>query len=143
MSKKIVLIGLLAFCIFYVLSMTAFAASEIEWVEKKDGAKLYWGNTITVEGYEVKAEDFNEDGMVFVSISKDGEKLKTSPLTAGLEFEYNDEIKVYAQKVDPNYEIIKKDGKEFKTGNWNPYAELDILVRGKPNFEINVETKKR
>lgn len=108
MSKKIVLIGLLAFCIFYVLSMTAFAASEIEWVEKKDGAKLYWGNTITVEGYEVKAEDFNEDGMVFVSISKDGEKLKTSPLTAGLEFEYNDEIKVYAQKVDPNYEIIKK-----------------------------------
>lgn len=139
MDKKILLIGLLAVCVFSVLSMTA-AAEDVEWVEKQDGAKLYWGGTVTVEGYEIKAEDFNDDGMVFVSISKDGEKLKTSPLTAGLEFDYNDEIKVYAQKVDPNYEIITKDGKEFKTGNWNPYAELDILVRGKPSFDIDVET---
>jgi uncharacterized repeat protein (TIGR01451 family) len=142
MAKRIILIGLLAVCVFSVLSMTAFAADNVEWVEKKDGAKLYWGNTITVEGYEVKAEDFNEDGMVFVSISKDGEKLKTSPLSAGLEFDYNEEIKVYAQKVDPNYEVITKDGKQFKTGNWNPYAELDILVRGKPIFDIDVKTKK-
>jgi uncharacterized repeat protein (TIGR01451 family) len=141
MAKKIVLIGLLAVCVFSIFSMTA-AAEEIEWVEKQDGAKLYWGGTINVEGYEIKAEDFNEDKMVFVSISKDGEKLKTSPLTAGLEFDYNDEIKVYAQNVDPNYEIITKDGKEFKTGNWNPYAQLDILVRGKPSFDIDVETKK-
>lgn len=142
MDKKIILIGLLAVCIFFVLSMTACAADNIEWVEKKDGAKLYWGETINVEGYDIKAEDFNEDGMVFVSISKDGEKLKTSPLTPGLEFEYNDEIKVYAQKVDPNYEVITKDGREFKTGKWNPYAELDILLRGKPGFDIDVETKK-
>ncbi|MHC1754877.1 MAG: BatD family protein [Methanosarcina sp.] len=142
MAKRIALIALLAVCIFSVLSMTAFAADEVEWVEKQDGAKLNWGSTITVEGYEIKAEDFNEDQMVFVSISKDGEKLKTSPLTAGLEFEYNDEIKVYAQKVDPNYEIITKDGKEFKTGNWNPYAELDILIRGKPSFDIDIETDK-
>lgn len=142
MDKKIVLIGLLTVCIFSILSMTASAADNIEWVEKKDGAKLYWGETINVDGYDVKAEDFNEEGMVFVSISKDGEKLKTSPLTAGLEFEYNDEIKVYAQKVDPNYEVITKDGKEFKTGKWNPYAELDILLRGKPGFDIDVETKK-
>jgi uncharacterized repeat protein (TIGR01451 family) len=141
MAKKILLIGLLAICIFSVLSMTA-VAEEIEWVEKQDGAKLYWGDTITVDGFEIKAEDFNDEGMVFVSISKDGEKLKTSPLTAGLEFDYNEEIKVYAQKVDPNYEVITKDGKEFKTGNWNPYAELDILVRGKPSFDIDVETKK-
>lgn len=141
MAKRIALTGLLAVCIFSVLSMTA-TAEEVEWVEKQDGAKLYWGDTITVEGYEIKAEDFNEDKMVFVSISKDGEKLKTSPLTAGLEFDYNDEIKVYAQIVDPNYEVITKDGKEFKTGNWNPYAQLDILVRGKPSFDIDVETKK-
>ena len=109
---------------------------------RKNAAKLYWGGSITVDGYEIKAEDFNEDKMVFVSISKDGEKLKTAPLTAGLEFEYDDEIKVYAQNVDPNYEVIEKDGKEFKTGNWNPYAELDILIRGKPSFNIAVETDK-
>ena len=37
---------------------------------------------------------------------------------------------------------ITKHGKEFKTGNWNPYAELDILIKGKPNFDIDVETEK-
>ncbi|KKG10188.1 BatD family protein [Methanosarcina sp. 2.H.A.1B.4] len=142
MAKRIALIVLLAVFIFSGLSMAAFAADEVEWVEKQNNAKLSWGSTITVDGYEIKAEDFNEDKMVFVSISKDGEKLKTSPLTAGLEFEYNDEIKVYAQSVNPNYEILTKDGKEFKTGNWNPYAELDVLVRGKPGFDIKIETKK-
>lgn len=141
MAKRIVVIGLLVICIFSVLSITA-SAEAVEWVEKQDGAKLYWGDTINVEGYEIKAEDFNEDKMVFVSISKDGEKLKTSPLTAGLEFDYNEEIKVYAQNIDPNYEIITKDEKEFKTGKWNPYAQLDILVRGKPEFDIDVETEK-
>jgi len=142
MAKRIALIVLLAVFVFSTFSMVALAADEVEWVEKKNDAKFYWGDTITVDGYEIKAEDFNEDKMVFVSISKDGEKLKTSPLTAGLEFEYDDEIKVYAQNVNPNYEVIKKDGKEFKTGNWNPYAELDILIRGKPSFEIKVETEK-
>lgn len=142
MAKRIALIVLLAVFVFSGLSMAALAADEVEWVEKQNNAKLSWGSTITVDGYEIKAEDFNEDKMVFVSISKDGEKLKTSPLTAGLEFVYNDEIKVYAQSVNPNYEIITKDGKEFKTGNWNPYAELDILVRGKPGFDIKIETKK-
>ena len=26
-----------------------------------DAAKLYWGDTVTVEGYVIKAEDFNEE----------------------------------------------------------------------------------
>ncbi|WP_440945009.1 BatD family protein [Methanosarcina sp. T3] len=142
MAKRIALIVLLAVFVLSTFSMVALAADEVEWVEKKNDAKLYWGDTITVDGYEIKAEDFNEDKMVFVSISKDGEKLKTAPLTAGMEFDYEDEIKVYAQNVDPNYEVIKKDGKEFKTGNWDPYAQLDILIRGKPSFDIDVETKK-
>lgn len=142
MAKRIALIVLLAVFIFSGLSMVAFAANEVEWVEKLNDATLSWGTTKTVEGYDIKAEDFNEDEMVFVSISKDGELLKTAPLTAGMEFAYDDEIKVYAQSVDLNYEILTNDGKELKTGNWNPSAKLDILVRGKPSFDIDVETDK-
>ena len=142
MAKRIALIVLLAVFIFSGLSMVAFAADEVEWVEKLNDATFSWGQTITVDGYDIKAEDFNEDKMVFVSISKDGEKLKTAPLTAGLEFAYDDEIKVYAQSVDPNYEILTKDGTEFKTGIRNPSAKLDILVRGKPSFDIKIETDK-
>ncbi|MGB9940134.1 BatD family protein [Methanosarcina sp.] len=142
MAKKLALIALLAVFFFLAVSMTTLAAEDIEWVEKQDGAKLYWGETVTVDGYVIKAEDFNEEKQVFVSISKDGEKLKTAPLSAGFEVVYDDRVKVYAQKVDPNYETITKDGKEFKIGNWNPYAELDILVRGEPSFDIEVETRK-
>jgi len=142
MAKKLALIILLAVFSFSVLSITALAAEDIEWVEKQSGVKLYWGDTVTVDNYVIKAEDFNEDKQVFVSISKDGEKLKTAPLSPGLEVVYDDRIKVYARQVDPNYEVIKMDGKELRTGNLNPYAELNILVRGEPDFDIQVETRK-
>ena len=142
MAKKLALIALFAVFFFLAVSMTTLAAEDIEWVGKRDGATLHWGETATVDGYVIKAEDFNENKQVFVSISKDGEKLKIAPLSAGLEAVYDDKIKVYAREVNPNYEIIKRDGKEFRTGNWNPYAKLDIFIRGEPNFDIDVETKK-
>ena len=142
MAKKLALIALIAVFFFSAFSMIAFAAEDIEWVEKQDGTKRYWGDTATVDGYVIKAEDFNDDKQVFVSISKDGEKLKTAPLSEGSEVVYDDKIKVYAQKVDPNYETITIDDKKFETKNWNPYAELDILVRGEPKFDIDVETRK-
>lgn len=142
MAKKLALIVLLAVFFVSAFSVTAFAEENIEWVEKQDGTTLYWGDTVTVNGYDIKAEDFNDDNQVFISISKDGEKLKTSPLSVGLEVVYDDRIKVYAQEVDPNYETIEKNGKKFKTGNWNPYAKLDILIKGESRFDIEVETKK-
>jgi uncharacterized repeat protein (TIGR01451 family)/PGF-CTERM protein len=55
---------------------------------------------------------------------------------------YDDRIKVYAREVNPNYETVTIDNKEFKTKNWNPYAKLDILVRGEPKFDIDIETRK-
>jgi len=140
MVKKTLLLAVLIVFILSCLSTAALAADEVEWVEKLNDKKLYWGDSVTVGDYVVKAEDFHDEGTVFVTISKDGEELKSGPLIAGLELEYDDEIKVYAQKVDPNYEIIKRDGKEFKTDNWNPYAQLDILLRGKPGFDIDVDT---
>jgi PGF-CTERM protein/uncharacterized repeat protein (TIGR01451 family) len=142
MAKKLALIALLAVFFVSAFSVTAFAEEDIEWVEKQDGTTLYWGDTVTVNGYDIKAEDFNNDNQVFISISKDGEKLKTFPLSVGLEVVYDDRIKVYAQEVDSNYETIEKNGKKFKTGNWNPYAKLDILIKGEPRFDIEVETKK-
>jgi hypothetical protein len=141
MAKKISLTALLFVFIFFSLSMTALAANDVEWIEKQSATKLYWGDAVTVEGYTIKAEDFSND-TVFVSISKDGEKLKSSPLSTGMNVVYDDKIKVCAKKIDPNYETITKNGKEFKTKNWNPYAELNVSVRGEPSFEIKIETNK-
>lgn len=135
---------LLALCVIFILSSLAipiFAAEDINWMEKQSAVKLYWGDSVVVEGYEIKAEDFSED-MVFISILKDGKVLKASPLSAGMEIVYDDTIKVYAQNVNPNYETIRKDGKEFRTQNKDPYTELKIFVSGEPQLEIKVETKK-
>jgi len=108
MDKKLALIALFAVFFFLAVSMTTLAAEDIEWVEERDGTTLHWGKTITVGDYVIKAEDFNENKQVFVSISKEGEKLKTAPLSAGLEVVYDDKIKVYAREVDPNYEIKER-----------------------------------
>jgi len=140
MAKKIALIAILSIFIFLSLSITALAADDIEWVEKQSGVKLYWGDSVTEENYIIKADDFSDD-MVYISISKNGETLKTSPLSEGMELVYDDEIKVCAKDVDPNYETITKDDKEFKTQNKNPYAELNISIRGEPSFDIKVETE--
>ncbi len=142
MTTKISLTALLVIFIFLGLSMTALAANDIEWVEKQGTVTLYWGDSATVKDYVIKAEDFSND-TVFVSISKDGKKLKTSPLSEGMEIECDDEIKVSAQKIDPNYETITENGKEFKRkDSSNPYAELSIYERGEPKLEITVETDK-
>lgn len=142
MIKKISLTALLFILIFVGLSMTALAANDTEWVEKQGAVKLYWGDSVTVNDYVIKAEDFSNTS-VFISISKGGDKLMTFPLSEGMEMECDDEIKVSAQKIDPNYEIITENGKEFaRKGSSNPYAEMIIYERGEPELEITVETNK-
>ncbi len=84
MAKNFALIGLFAVVFFLSLSMIALAADDLEWVEKQSSTKLYWGDSVTVEDYIIKAEDFSDDS-VFISISKDGEKLKAFPLSEGME----------------------------------------------------------
>ncbi|MDW5558360.1 MAG: PGF-CTERM sorting domain-containing protein, partial [Methanosarcina sp.] len=61
MAKKLALIALLAVFFVSAFSVTAFAEEDIEWIEKQDGTTLYWGDTVTVNGYDIKAEDFNDD----------------------------------------------------------------------------------
>jgi uncharacterized repeat protein (TIGR01451 family) len=142
MIKKISLTALLFILIFIGLSMTALAANDTEWVEKNSAVTLFWGDSVTVSGYVIKAEDFSNTS-VFISISKDGNKLMNFPLSEGMEMEYDDEIKVSAEKIDPNYETITENGKEFtRKASSNPYAELFIYERGEPELDITVEADK-
>jgi uncharacterized repeat protein (TIGR01451 family) len=141
MVKKYILTASFLVFIFIYLSMTALAADNVEWIEKQSSVKLYWGDSVTVEEYVIKAEDFSND-TVFISISKDGEKLMTSPLSAGMDIAYDDKIKIYAQSINPNYETVTINGKEFKKKSSNPYAELSISIPGEPKFDIQITTEK-
>lgn len=142
MAKKIELIVLILVLIFSGLSSTVLASDDVEWVEEASGKQLYWGDSTTIDGYVITAAGFQEEGILLVTISKEGEELESGLLTTGMELEYDDEIKLYAQEVSPNYETKEIDGKKIKTSNWNPYVKLDILVRGEPEFDIDIETDK-
>lgn len=142
MIKKIFLVTFLFLLVFCCLSITALAVDDIEWVESQSSVKLYWGDSVTEGDYVITAEDFSNNS-VYLSISKNETLLKKFPLSEGMEMECDDEIKVYAKTIDPNYEIITENGKEFKRkGSSDPYAELNISVRGEPEFDITVETDK-
>jgi len=107
-----------------------------------EGKVLGWGEAVEVDGYVIKAEDFDEDKLAFVSISRDGEVLKKSPLSNGLAFDCEDEIKVYADEVKLNRKIIEKDGEKFETGKWDPSIKINVFLRGKPKIEINIKSDK-
>lgn len=129
--------------IFFLLSlsMTAFAANDIEWVEKQSGIELYWGDSVTVNDYLIKAEDFSNNS-VFISVSRDGKKLLTAPLSGGMDIVFNDELKIYANEINQNYETITMNGIDFKKAGGNPSVKLTIFVRGEPKLDIKVETDK-
>ena len=140
MTKKIELIVLILVFIFSGLSTNVLASDDIEWVTEVDGTQLYWGDSTTFEGYVITAAGFQDEGIVLITISKDGEEVESGLFTTGMELEYDDKLKIYAEEVDPNYETKEIDGKEIKTSNWDPYVKLDILIPGKPEFDIDVDT---
>jgi uncharacterized repeat protein (TIGR01451 family) len=141
MAIKFSLTAMLLIFVFLSLSTVARAADDIEWVEQQGTVQLYWGDSVTVDDYVIKAEDFSNTS-VFISISKDGEKLTTSILSEGMDVVWDDEIRVCAQTIDQNYGTVGKDGQQFQGKNKNPYAELNISKRGEPKFDIQVETSK-
>lgn len=139
MAKKIVVLILLT--IFFLLSscMPSLAEEVIEWDQKLEGKVLDWGGSVELDGYVIKAEDFNEEKLAFVSISKDGEELERGPLSNGIDLIYNDEIKIHAVEVKPNYVTIEEG---FKTGEWNPTIQINVFLRGQPDIEITINTGK-
>ncbi|MDD3042449.1 MAG: BatD family protein [Methanosarcinaceae archaeon] len=140
MDKKIVFYILLTIFILLSSCMPSLAEEEIEWNQELEGTILDWGGSVEIDGYVIRAEDFNENKLAFVSISKDGEELERGALSNGYTLVYNDEIKVYADEVKPNYEVLEKDGVEFKTGKWSPTIRINVFLRGKPDIDINLET---
>jgi uncharacterized repeat protein (TIGR01451 family) len=110
---------------------SAYESDDIEWVSDTT-TTFHWGDSETNDDYVIKAEDFNEDGYVYITISRDNQILKSAPLHVGNSVSAEDEIQVYVKKVETNIDAW--------TGNMDdPTAEVEIFRRGLPDFEMTIE----
>ena len=130
MIRKSILLLLIIVFGFCTLS-SAYDSDDIEWVSD-ESFTLHWGDSETNDDYVIKAEDFNEDGYVYVTISRDGQILKSAPLHVGNSVSAEDEIQVYVKTVETNIDAWTRNMD-------NPTAEVEIFRRCLPEFEITIE----
>lgn len=128
------------YLVFALLPFSCFASSDITWVAEKTDLKLYFGDSSTINGYVITAEDFTDES-VMISISRNGDLLEAGGLLSGESIECEDKIRIKVTEVDPNYTTVDKDGKTIKTG-WNPYTELTVYTAGYPEISISLDTDK-
>ncbi|TGC09176.1 BatD family protein [Methanolobus halotolerans] len=134
------LIFIVCLILLLCLPALAYTLEDVEWKDKADkSGTLYWGSTIKMDDYTIKAEDFNKDGFVSISISRDGEVKEISPLKVGGSLGYRDtengeDIKVFIKSV-----TLKVD--EW-TGNMNdPHASVEVYKRAVPRMKIDISTE--
>ncbi len=132
MFKKILYLLIFLFAIGVFLS-PAVASSDVEWTSSIDSKKLYWGDSVEHKDYTVRAQDFNKDGYVHISIYIDGQLKTEAPLRVGDSIEHGDEIRVYVKEVKTNIDSWSGEMKD-------PYADVQIFRRGLPEFEVNIKT---
>ncbi len=111
----------------------AYTTDDIEWESSVSSKSLGWGDKVTNGDYTILAEDFNKDGFVSITISKDGDLLKFAPLKNGGSLIADDEIRVYVIQVYPNIDAWSGDMVD-------PTVSIRIDRRGLPDFEITIET---
>jgi len=131
---------ILSFLLICAMATTAsaYTLDDVEWDASIDSATLHWGDSVEDNGYTITAEDFQKDGHVYISISKNGQTVKHGALLVGDNLEYRDteegkDIRVHVNKVEVNID-------EW-TGNMeDPTAEIKVYRRGEPEFDISIDT---
>ncbi|WP_406661912.1 BatD family protein [Methanolobus sp. ZRKC3] len=139
MSKNFILICLIIISLSCTTAL-AYDIDDIEWDDNADASgTLGWGDTLESGDYLIKAEDFNTEGYVSVSISRDGMIKEISPVQLGesviyRDVENGDDIKAFVDSVTLNID-------EW-TGNMeDPTAAIKVYKRGIPEMNIEIETE--
>lgn len=138
MSSKNVFFVLIIIFFLFSCHALAYELDDIEWSDTKlTGKTLHWGGTLTAGEYTVKAEDFDEGGLVSIAIYRDGVLKDRSPVKSGFGFEYRDtekgdDIRIFVKSMDLNID-------EW-TGNMeDPTAAVEVYERGEPEMDITIK----
>lgn len=119
--------------------VSAYSSDDIEWESVKT-VTLKWGDSYTVDGYVITADDFNKDGYAYITIYKDNTymtagALGLSDVLVYRDTAHGDDIKVFASALS-----LKVDS---WTGNLiDPTVKVQIYRRGLPDLEVDLEIEK-
>jgi uncharacterized repeat protein (TIGR01451 family) len=136
-SLTVIMLSMYLLC----LPALAYTVDDIEWKDSADKTgTLTWGSTITLDDYVIKVEDFNKEGSVSISISRNNQVKAVSPLRVGdslnyLDTDNGDDIRVTVDSVNLNIDSW--------TGNMeNPKAAIKVYKRAYPKMKIEITTDK-
>jgi len=115
----------------------------IYWTDEKSD-KLYWGETFDNDIYTVEAYDFPRTDIkgqigtpyVGVNLYKDGELVYSDSMLTFDFFKYDGEVLVKVVDLMPSSDIHWQDD------TYEPWAKIEIALRGLPDLDIDVETEK-
>ncbi len=143
MLKKILPAFIVVLIIFSSISISSASSSEsaeYKWTSVVDSRTLGWGDSTKYKEYEIKANDFTEEGYVSILLYKNGQLEKRSPLHVGGSIEIENEIRVVIKKV----ELRKKEGIKGWVYPIEPRVTIQILKAEKkvPEIEITIDTGK-
>ncbi|MCD4808827.1 MAG: hypothetical protein K8R17_02905, partial [Methanosarcinales archaeon] len=115
----------------------------IYWTDEKSD-KLYWGETFDNDIYTVEAYDFPRTDIkgqigtpyVGVNLYENGELVYSDSMLVNDQFKYGGEARVTVVELMPSSDIHWQDD------TYEPWAKIEIALRGLPELDIDVETEK-
>lgn len=132
-NKSAVLFTALLIVLGLCMPAHASTSDDVEWKVIVDSTTLHWADSVTNGGYVIQAGDFDEDGLVYITISKDGQVKELAPLETGDTLIAEDEIKVYVREVNP-------DKREWGSEIRNPTVTIQIYRRALPSLGLILVT---
>jgi uncharacterized repeat protein (TIGR01451 family) len=147
-TKNIIILKYILIALLYISSSCLLAQAWededlIHWTGEKSD-KLYWGETFDNDIYTVEAYDFPRTDIkgqigtpyVGVNLYENGELVYSDSMLVNDQFKYGGEARVTVVELMPGSDIHWQDD------TYEPWAKIEIELRGLPELDINVETEK-
>lgn len=140
MLQRLFAFLLISLC-FCSLPALAYTVNDIEWKDSAtSSATLAWGDTLTMDSYVIKAGDFSKEGVVSISISRNGRTEKIQALRNGETMMFRD--------VDNGDDVmVTISGMNVEVDPWtgnmkDPKASVNVYKRAYPEMSIEINTDK-
>lgn len=146
--KNIIILKYILIVILYISSSCLLAHAWededlIYWTDEVSD-KLYWGETFDNDIYTVEAYDFPRTDIkgqigtpyVGVNLYENGELVYSDSMLVFDYFKYDGEVLVTIVDLMPSSDI------HWQNDTYEPWAEIEMSLRGLPDLDIVVETEK-
>lgn len=131
--------------VFLILSLIclashacAYSSDDIEWVSAET-ATLHWGDSVTVEGYVITADDFSKEGFAYINVYKDNNLIDSEAMGLSDDLVYRDTEGGYDIKVFVSALSLTVD--DWTDDLEDPTVTVQIYHRGLPDLDISIDVE--